>query len=61
MVAGGNGEGLLEMYLFKPFSRLDATGVYCGQTPHSPPLSLSKAPPHPRSPGLITSRVGETT
>lgn len=26
MVAGGNVEGLLEMCLFKPFSRLDAAG-----------------------------------
>lgn len=28
MVAGGNVEGLLEIYLFKPFGRLGASGVY---------------------------------
>lgn len=66
MVAGGNVEGLLEMYLFKPFSRLDAAGGLqwlrlpppSTHPPQTPPLK--KAPPQPCSPGLIASRVGET-
>lgn len=61
MGAGGNVEGLLGIYLFKPFGRLGASGVYRTK-PHSPPpISLKKAPTQPLSPGLIASRVGATT
>lgn len=46
MVVGGNAEGLFEMYLFQPFRRLDAVGVYCGSVPPlSPTLSRNKHPP----------------
>lgn len=52
MAVGGDAEGLLEMYLFKPFSGLDAVGVYRGLPPPSPPsLSLNKVPSPAPKPG----------
>lgn len=50
MVAGGNVEGLLEIYLFKPLSRLDAAGVYCSRTPSAPTHVFKEGPPLPPSP-----------
>lgn len=49
MVAGGNAEGWLEMYLLKPFSRLDTTGSTVANTPTTPPFQAGLSPaPKPR-------------